>query len=119
MENITLRFAPETIGSSLVYSLLGMIVVMSMLVLLIGATKLQSIFLTWLGNRGKAAEGVIGVTSPAPVPVAPAAPVVASGTPEVSLGSVDDKTAAMIMAIVADDSEIPLEELRFISIKPL
>ena len=57
-------------------------------------------------------------------PAAAAAPAVAAAAPEESFSSgslklknCDEKTAAMIMAIVADDSGIPLEELVFKSIK--
>ena len=56
----------------------------------------------------------------APAAAAPAAPaaseeVFSSGS--LKLKNCDEKTAAMIMAIVADDSGIPLEELVFKSIK--
>ena len=37
--------------------------------------------------------------------------------PEVILENVSDPDAAMIMAIVADESGIPIEKLRFISIR--
>ena len=54
-----------------------------------------------------------------PVVEAPAAPAkLAPGTAgEVKLFDVPDKEAAMIMAIVADKLQKPLNELRFISIK--
>ena len=49
---------------------------------------------------------------------APAAPVLAPGTAgQLKLHDVEPKTAAMIMAIVADTMGKPLNELRFISIK--
>lgn len=35
----------------------------------------------------------------------------------VNITTVNPKTAAMIMAIVADELQVPLNELRFISIK--
>lgn len=38
-------------------------------------------------------------------------------TGELKLKGVDEKTAAMIMAIVSDESNIPLSELRFKSIR--
>jgi Na+-transporting methylmalonyl-CoA/oxaloacetate decarboxylase gamma subunit len=38
-------------------------------------------------------------------------------TGELKLKNVDEKTAAMIMAIVSDESKIPLSELNFKSIK--
>ena len=57
-----------------------------------------------------------------PAPVVAAAPVVAEvpapGTAgQLKLHDVNPKTAAMIMAIVADKMGKPLNELRFISIK--
>lgn len=39
------------------------------------------------------------------------------GYGELKLYNVDEKTAAMIMAIVSEESQIPLPELRFKSIK--
>ena len=55
----------------------------------------------------------------APVAAAPAAPkAVAPGSAgELKLHDVEPKTAAMLMAIVADKMGKPLNELRFISIK--
>ena len=54
----------------------------------------------------------------AAAPAAAAAPVVAPGTAgQLKLHDVEPKTAAMIMAIVADTMGKPLNELRFISIK--
>lgn len=54
-----------------------------------------------------------------PIAEAPAAPAkLAPGTAgEIKLFDVPDKEAAMIMAIVADKLQKPLNELRFISIK--
>ena len=61
---------------------------------------------------------------PAPVPVvveeaAPVqdAPVAPGSVGEVKLHNVEPKTAAMLMAIVADKMQKPINELRFISIK--
>ena len=51
---------------------------------------------------------------PASVAEAPTAPGAAG---DVKLHNVDPKTAAMLMAIVADKTGKPLNELRFISIK--
>ena len=61
--------------------------------------------------------------TPAPAPAqapapAPAAPVAAPGSAgQLKLYNVPPKTAAMVMAIVADKMGKPLNELRFISIK--
>ena len=50
-------------------------------------------------------------------PAAPAAPEEVFSSGSLKLKNCDEKTVAMIMAIVADDSGIPLEELVFKSIK--
>ena len=62
---------------------------------------------------------------PAVIPAAPAAPVVPAAAPvpapgtagQIKLHDVPPKTAAMLMAIVADKTGKPLNTLRFISIK--
>ena len=51
-----------------------------------------------------------------PVPEAPKA-VAPGAAGQLKLHNVDPKTAAMLMAIVADKLQKPLNELRFISIK--
>ena len=56
----------------------------------------------------------------APVYTAPAAAPVVKAirmTGDVKLNGVPDRVAAQLMAIVAEESGIPLEELRFISIR--
>ena len=65
----------------------------------------------------KAAKQTVAAVNPAPA--APAAPQpVAPGTAgQLKLHDVEPKTAAMIMAIVANTMGKPLNELRFISIK--
>ena len=51
------------------------------------------------------------------VPAAPAAPAAPGAAGQLKLYDVEPKTAAMLMAIVADKMGKPLTELRFISIK--
>ncbi len=58
-----------------------------------------------------AAANAASAPAPAPAPVAP------GSAGELKLHDVEPKTAAMIMAIVADKMGKPLNELRFISIK--
>lgn len=65
-----------------------------------------------LSPKKKAAPVAAPVVAPAPA--APTAPGVA-GT--LKLHDVEPKTAAMLMAIVADKMGKPINELRFISIK--
>ena len=51
------------------------------------------------------------------VPAAPAAPAAPGAAGQLKLYDVEPKTAAMLMAIVAEKMGKPLNELRFISIK--
>ena len=65
------------------------------------------------------AKKAVPAAEPVAAPAAPAAPAPeAPGTAgQLMLHDVEPKTAAMIMAIVADKMGKPLNELRFISIK--
>ena len=77
------------------------------------------------GNRKKAeapaaapaAEPAAASAPAASAPAASDAPVAPGSAGGVKLYDVEPKTAAMIMAIVADRMGKPLNELRFISIK--
>ena len=66
-----------------------------------------------LSAKNKAAAPVVA-SAPAQTPVQPKAPGSAG---QVKLHGVDPKIAAMLMAIIADKTGKPLNELRFISIK--
>lgn len=105
--------AMENIGAGVaaVSALLGYAVVFFGLILL-------QIVIVLLG---KAMVAKSKKTAAAPAPAAPAeekAPVLAPGSAgEVKLYDVSDRDAAMIMAIVADKLQKPLNELRFKSIK--
>ena len=79
--------------------------------------------ITLLGKAFMAAEAKQKAAAPAPAAAAPAAaaPVSADPAPgsagKLKLHDVEPKTAAMLMAIVADKMGKPINELRFISIK--
>ena len=69
----------------------------------------------FMAKDKKAAAAAAAAPAPAAAPVeSPAAPGTAG---QLKLHDVEPKTAAMIMAIVADKMGKPLNELRFISIK--
>jgi len=70
-------------------------------------------------TKAKAAEAASKPAAPAPAKAAPAAEqkLAPGSAGHVKLFDVPDKEAAMIMAIVADKMQKPLNELRFISIK--
>ena len=99
------------IGGAAITALLGYAVVFFGLVLLMAVIML---FGKLMADKNKAAAA----PAPAPAP-APAAAPAKKYPATCELVNVDDKSAAMIMAIVADETGIPLNELRFISIKEL
>ena len=106
-----------SIGEAGVYALLGYAVVFFGIVLLmIVITAFGKYFASKDANLAAAAASA----AQAAAPVAPAAApkAVAPGSAgELALHDVEPKTAAMLMAIVADKMGKPLNELRFISIK--
>ena len=98
-----------------VIALLGYGVVFFGLILLM-------VVVTVMGKIFTAKDAKAAAAAPAPAPAAPAAPAAeapkAPGSAgQLKLHDVEPKTAAMIMAIVADKMGKPLNELRFISIK--
>ena len=103
-------------GNAAVVALLGYCVVFFGIVLLMCVITIMGKFFVAKANKAKAA-------APAPAapvtvtPVAAAAPEAPGTAGQLKLHDVPPKTAAMLMAIVADKMGKPLNELRFISIK--
>ena len=87
------------------YITIGLVAVLALVVIIAIIRKAVS---------NKASANVVVEEAPAPVAEAKLAPGSAGG---VKLHNVEPKTAAMLMAIVADKLQKPLNELRFISIK--
>ena len=104
--------AAITLGQAGLYALLGYLVVFFGLFLLMTVIILVGKFFI-ARTKGAPAPG------PVVVPAAPvSAPVSAPGTAgQLKLHGVEPKTAAMIMAIVADKMGKPINELRFLSIR--
>ncbi len=101
------------IGTAALIVVLGMAVVFFGLILLMLVTKAS-------GKIMQNKEAAAKAAAPAPAPAAPAVKAVAPGSAgEVKLHDVPDRTAAMLMAIVADKLGKPLNELRFISIREI
>lgn len=105
------------IGTAALVALLGYVVVFVGLIALMVVILIEGKFSVAKNEKAAAPAA-------APVPAAPAAapkPVPAAAAPgsagEVKLFSVPDKEAAMLMAIVANKLNKPLNELRFKSIK--
>ena len=100
-----------------IVALLGYgVVFFGLILLMIVLTVMGKIFIA-AGNRKKAPATAAPVAAPAPVAV-PVCDEAAPGTAgQLKLYDTPPKTAAMLMAIVADKMGKPLNELRFISIK--
>ena len=101
------------IGTAALIVVLGMAVVFFGLILLMFVTKIAGAII----GRKKAAAPAAAPAAPAPAaPAAKNAPAPGSAG-KIALHDVPDKTAAMLMAIVADRTGKPLNQLRFISIR--
>lgn len=111
-----------TLAQSVGYSILGIAVVSVMLALLMGVIFIMGRTMVQNKKAAKAqpAPQPEPQPAPAPAPSPNAGKVPARGSlGDVDLHSVDDRTAAILMAIVADKMGAPLNELRFISIKEI
>ena len=104
------------VGEALVYALLGYAVVFFGICLLMAVVMIMGkIFIA--KDRKAAAAKAAAAPAPAAAPAEAPKPTAPGSAGELKLYDVEPKTAAMIMAIVADKMGKPLNELRFISIK--
>ena len=100
------------IGTAALIVVLGMAVVFFGLILLMFVTKIAGAII----NRKNTAAPAAAPTAASAAPAVPNAPAPGSAG-KIALHDVPDKTAAMLMAIVADRTGKPLNQLRFISIR--
>lgn len=112
-----------TIGDSLLIALVGIAVVLIELALLAVIIMLLSKAIRLLEQKGargnKAAVQPVETPQVIPIQAAPAAVTVPPAVIEngILLVDTDEQTAAMLMAIVSDQTGIPLERLHFQSIR--
>ena len=114
LEANALGQSPLAVGDAAVAALLGYaIVFLGLILLMIVVIIVGKIFMAKDAKKKAAAPAA------APVAAAPAAPqkTAPGAAGQLKLYNVEPKTAAMVMAIVADKMGKPLNELRFISIK--
>lgn len=103
-------------SDALIYSLTGMSVVFFALILLMCIIKLM----TALFDRAEKKAAVPVPAADAPVqPLKQTGPTAPGSAGELKLYDTDPRTAAMLMAIVADELKAPLNELRFLSIREI
>lgn len=100
------------IGTAALIVVLGMAVVFFGLILLMFVTKIAGVII----NRKNTAAPAAAPAAASAAPAVPNAPAPGSAG-KIALHDVPDKTAAMLMAIVADRTGKPLNQLRFISIR--
>jgi len=110
------------IATAGITALMGYAVVFFGLVLLMCVIMITGKIMVTAQNKKKetpaSAPVAAPVAAPAPVAAAPAATELAPGSAgELKLHDVDPRTAALLMAIVADKMGKPINELRFKSIK--
>ena len=97
-----------------IIALLGYAVVFFGLILLMIVVTIMGKIFTAQENKKKAAAPA---PAPQPEPEPAPAPTAPGAAGKLLMHDVEPKTAAMLMAIVADKMGKPLNELRFISIK--
>ena len=103
------------VGTAGLLALLGYAVVfLGLILLMVVVMVIGKIF---IARDKKQATAAAAAAAAAPAPVEAPKPVAPGAAGELKLHDVEPKTAAMLMAIVADKMGKPLNELRFISIK--
>ena len=122
--NLILTAAPDleniSISNAAIVAVLGYAVVFFGLILLMGVIIIMG--KAFMAKDAKAAAKAaaakeILASVPVATPAAPESPAAPGTAGQLKLHDVEPRTAAMIMAIVADKMGKPLNELRFISIK--
>ena len=103
-----------SIGTAALIVVLGMAVVFFGLILLMYVTKIAGAII----NRKNTAAPAAAPAAASAAPAVPNAPAPGSAG-KIALHDVPDKIAAMLMAIVADKTGKPLNQLRFLSIREI
>lgn len=112
------------IGEALIFAAIGLGIVFAVLLILNIFIRIQSAVVQGIEGAVSKPKEAAANAAPAPAAAADDKPAIPAGMKpadgslgDVKLYDVDDATAAMIMAIVADQLDAPLNELRFKSIK--
>lgn len=103
------------IGDAAISAVLGYAVVFFGIICLMVVTMIMGKIFVAKANKANAAKAAQKASAPAPAPTPKKLAPGSAG--ELMLHDVEPRDAAMIMAIVADKLQKPLNELRFKSIK--
>lgn len=107
------------VGEALLISLCGFVTVFLLLLFLIVIIKIVSVVVTSIEGKGKEAAAPAAVSAPAPAPAKEEEKPSKPWDGKLQLIDVDEETAACIMAIISDETDIPLDELQFRRIQAL
>ena len=106
-------------GEALLISLCGFVTVFLLLVFLIVVVKAISAVVMAIESKGKSKTAAPAAEAPAaPAPAKEEAPS-KPWDGRLQLIDCDEETAACIMAIISDETDIPLDELQFRRIQAL
>ena len=108
-----------SIIETLAVSLFGIALVFFVLACLFALVKALSKVLSKIENKKVGISIARNTTAPVPAEAGEEADANSISAGELKLINVDEKTAAMIMAILSHESQIPLSELSFRSIKAM
>ena len=111
-----------TFGDACLYSVTGLMVVFFALILLMAIIKIMTAVGDSVEKKAALAAASAAPAAAAPAPAAEPAKAEKPGpkyTRELKLWDTDPRDAAMIMAIVAETTQIPLNQLQFLSIKEI
>lgn len=106
------------VGEALLISLCGFVTVFLLLLFLIVVIKIISTVVMAIEGKGKTAPAP-AAEAPAPTPVKEEEKPSKPWDGKLQLIDVDEETAACIMAIISDETDIPLDELQFRRIQAL
>ena len=108
-----------TFAMCLLDSVVGLMVVFFALILLMCMIKIMTAVGDSRAKRSAAAVQPEPIAAPAPAAPVALKELAPGSAGEVKLYDTDPRTAAMLMAIVADELKTPINELRFISIREI
>ena len=111
-----------TFVDACLYSVTGLLVVFFALILLMAIIKIMTAVGDSMEKKSALAAASAAPAAAAPAPAVEPVKTEKPGpkyTRELKLWDTDPRDAAMIMAIVAETTQIPLKELQFLSIKEI
>ena len=108
-----------TMGQAGLIAVTGICFVFAVLALLLAILYISGAIFQGIANRQTAKAAAAEAAAPAPVSEPVKAPEAKGSCGDMKLYDVAPREAAMVMAIIADETKTPLNQLRFKSIKKI